>query len=116
MLFIHIIFHIMMYKIIFYSSPKLLPVSNSHFTLFKVKQDLLFVLCGYFSHKLDAYIHLELKTKKFYLQNSGHGSASMLATRGRVSWYLMRKTKAIHLINNCEVIKQKYHKYCINIL
>ena len=42
-----------------------------------------FVLCGYFSHKLDAYIHMELKTKKFYLQNSGHGSASKLVKRGR---------------------------------
>ena len=43
-----------------------------------------FVLCGYFSHKLDAYIHMELKTEKFDLQNSGHGSASKLVTRGRV--------------------------------
>ena len=78
---------------------------------FKVKHDLRFVLCGYFSYKLDAYIHLEMKTKKFYLQNSGHGSASKLATRGLVSWYLMRKTKANNLINKCEVIKKKYFKY-----
>ena len=43
-----------------------------------------FELSGYFSYKLDAYIHMELKTKKFYLQNSGHGSASNLVTKGRV--------------------------------
>ena len=79
--------------------------------IFKVKQDLRFVVCGYFYHKLDTYIDLEVKTKQFYIQNSGHGSASKLTTRGRVSRYLIRKTKANNLINKYKVIKQKYHKY-----
>ena len=36
----------------------------------KLSRGIDFVQCGYFSYKLDAFIQMELKTKKFYLQNS----------------------------------------------